>query len=320
MAASTTTRRRKKFDGPSPEEAMVRDLIELLEAGVTPWRKPWDCHGGGVHINVLTGRAYRGGNPILLELGMAMRGASLPFWCGFAEAKKLGIVPRKGTKSVRILRPQLHSREEESEGGEKVLRSWASYRPVPVFNVCDLEGEALAGLIAARMPEATEGPAIEPIATAEQVLQAWPVPVAWGGERACYSPSRDAIQLPERQSFHGAAALYATWAHECIHSTGHESRLKRDLSGSFGSRPYAREELVAELGSVLIGQRLQIGCELTSHAAYLESWISVLRESPKVLLQVVSEARQAVDLICPEAPAPDREPEAAAAEAGAVAA
>ncbi|MGL6133196.1 MAG: zincin-like metallopeptidase domain-containing protein [Prochlorococcaceae cyanobacterium] len=241
-----------------------------------------------------------------------MPGAVLPFWCGFAEARKLGIVPKKGSKSVRILRPQLHSREEEAPGGEKVLHSWASYRPVPVFNVCDLEGEALAGLVAARMPEAQAPAVIVTIAAAEQVLEAWPVPVSWGGERAFYATGPDRIALPERESFHGAAALYATWGHEAIHSTGHESRLKRDLAGDFGSPRYAREELVAELGSVLLGQRLHIGCELTNHAAYLQSWISVLRESPKVLLQVVSEARQAVDLICPEAPAPDREPASAA--------
>jgi len=308
MAASPKSRR--KSSGPSPEEALVRDLIELLEAGSTPWRKPWDCHTGGVHINLLTGRAYRGSNPILLELGMAMRGAELPFWCGFGEAKKLGIFPRKGSKSVRILRPQLHSSEKEVSNGEKVLHSWASYRPVPVFNACDLEGDALAGLIAARMPapkeQAPEGrPEIESIARAEHVLSAWPVPASWGGERAFYSTSSDRIQLPLRESFHGAAALYATWGHEVIHSTGHESRLKRDQSGSFGSSLYAREELVAELGSVLLGQRLQIGCELSNHAAYLQSWISVLRESPKVLLQVISAARQAVDLICPEPEAPD---------------
>jgi antirestriction protein ArdC len=67
MAASSKSRQ-KKFDGPTPEEAMVRDLIELLEAGSTPWRRPWDSHGGGIHRNLLSGRAYRGGNPILLEL------------------------------------------------------------------------------------------------------------------------------------------------------------------------------------------------------------------------------------------------------------
>jgi len=214
---------------------------------------------------------------------------------------------------VRILRAQLDCLEEVGESGEKELRSWASYRPMPVFNVCDLEGEALAALIAARMPAAQQPAEIEPIAAAEQVLQAWPVPASWGGDRAWYSPSRDAIQLPQGKSFRSAAALCASWEHVCIHSTGHASRLKRDLAGAFGSAKYAHEELVAELGRVLLGQRLQIGCVLTNHAAYLQSWISVLRESPKVLLQVVSEARQAVDLICPELLAPEPEPKAEAA-------
>lgn len=284
---------------------MVADLIALLEKGSTPWRRPWDGTGGGVHCNLLSAHTYRGANPVLLELGMHMRGSTLPFWCGFAEAKKLGIFPRKGSKAVRILRPQLHSREEEQESGETVVRSWASYRPVPVFNVCDLEGEALEGLIEARLSEARMAQAqapreIMPIAAAEQKLGAWPVPVSRGGDRACYSPAADRIALPERSAFHSTEALYATWAHEAIHSTGHSSRLARDLSGSFGSAAYAREELVAELGSVLIGQRLAIGCELTNHAAYLESWIAVLRQSPQVLLQVLSAARKAADLIAPE--------------------
>lgn len=210
MAASTTTRRHT-FSGPSPEEAMVRDLIELLEAGSTPWRRPWDSRGGGVHINLLSGRAYRGGNPILLELGMAMRGAELPFWCGFAEAKKLGLFPRKGSKSVRILRPQLQSSEKEGSDGQPVLRSWARYRPVPVFNACDLEGEALAALIEARLPQVEPRAPLERIEQAEQVLQAWEVPVGWGGEKAFYAPGADRIQLPEREAFHSPAGLYATW-------------------------------------------------------------------------------------------------------------
>ncbi|WP_255094741.1 zincin-like metallopeptidase domain-containing protein [Synechococcus sp. J7-Johnson] len=194
----TSSESRRKFDGPSPEKEMVRDLIKLLEAGTTPWRKPWDCTGGGVHVNLLTGRAYRGSNPILLELGMAMR-----------------------------------------------------------------------------------GPASEPITQSEQILGAWPHQVRWGAERAFYVPTSDQIQPPERQSFHGAAELYATWGYKASHSTGHKARLKRDLSGGFGSRSYAREELVAELGSVLMGQRLQIGCELTNHAANLESWISSCASRPR---------------------------------------
>jgi antirestriction protein ArdC len=294
----------KKADrkGPSPEEALTNDLIALLESGVAPWRRPWNKSAGIHHTNVITGHVYRGGNPMLLELGMAMRGATLPLWCGFAEAKKLGIFPRKGSKAARIVRPQLNSHEDEDAAtGEKTLRSWVSYKVVCVFNVCDLEGEALPGLIKARLPAPSEEQPVRcPLPLAEEVLGNWHVSVTRGGDRACYSPGLDRIQLPNPESFHTAAAHYATWAHEAIHSTGHNLRLKRDLTGSFGSQSYAREELVAELGSVLIGQRLQIGCELENHAAYLQSWISVLQESPHVLLRIVSDARKAVDLICPE--------------------
>ena len=140
----------------------------------------------------------------------------------------------------------------------------------------------------------------ERLDAAEAVLGAWPVPVSFGGDRACYLPAIDRIQLPDRASFLSPAAFFATWAHEQIHSTGHESRLKRDLDCAFGKACYAREELVAELGSVLLGDRLEIGSEIESHAAYLGHRVGLLKETPKVLFQVLSEARQAVDLICPE--------------------
>ena len=103
------------------------------------------------------------------------------------------------------------------------------------------------------------------------------------------------------------AALYATWAHEAIHSSGHNSRLARDLSGGMGAdgdggRAYAREELVAELGAVLLGHRLEIGTAMANHAAYLGHWLELLRESPRLLLQVLNDARRAADLIFPEDP------------------
>ena len=172
-----------------------------------------------------------------------------------------------------------------------------------VFNAADLEREALAGLIAQRQAEAglVQRSAPDRLAAAEAVLGGWPVPVSYGGERACYFPQLDRIQLPERQAFHSAAGFYATWAHEAIHSTGHPSRLKRDLTGRMGSHAYAREELVAELGAVLLGDRLEIGSAVENHAAYLGHWIELLRETPQVRFQVLAEARRAVELVLPEA-------------------
>ncbi|MFM7313140.1 MAG: zincin-like metallopeptidase domain-containing protein, partial [Cyanobium sp.] len=124
--------------------------------------------------------------------------------------------------------------------------------------------------------------------------------VRQGGSTACYVPSTDRIHLPERAAFTSAAAFCATWGHEAIHSTGHASRLARDLAGEMGSPAYAREELVAELGAVLLGDRLEIGSDVANHAAYLASWINLLKESPRVLLQVLGDARRGADLICPE--------------------
>jgi antirestriction protein ArdC len=180
---------------------------------------------------------------------------------------------------------------------------------VAVFNSADLEGAALEGLIQKRRQAegVIQRPELERLAAAEAVLSSWPVPVRHGGDRACYLPGPDRIQLPDRSAFHTAAALYATWAHEAIHSTGHSSRLARDISGGMGaegdgSKAYAREELVAELGAVLLGDRLEVGSAMANHAAYLGHWVELLRESPRVLLQVLSDARKAADLICPEGP------------------
>ena len=295
---------------PTAQERLVQGLIELMQQGVAPWRKPWDGSGGGHHCNLISGHRYRGSNPILLTLGMHIRGSALPFWCGYAEAKGLGISPKKGSKAAMILRPQLHqqvnqqdpSQPAEAGGPEGAPRSWVSYRPVPVFNAADLEGPGLAELIGTRQESAglQARPEPERLAAAEAVISAWPVPVSFGGDRAFYLPQLDRIQLPERANFHSPAAFYATWAHEQVHSTGHSSRLKRDLGGAFGKPRYAREELIAELGVALLGDRLEIGSELQSHAAYLEHWIALLQAEPQVLFQVLREARQAVELIAPD--------------------
>ena len=300
----------------SPEEKLVDSLIALLEAGSTPWRREWDAASGAHHVNLLSGRRYRGANPVLLTLGLHLRGSALPYWCGFAEAKALGIFPRKGCKAVHVLRPQVHQRGESrlaepvADDGQQSAepgRSWVSYRPMALFNAADLAGEPLAELIQKRQQAAGAvlRPEPERLAAAETVLSSWPVPVRFGGDRACYMPVPDRIQLPDRGAFHSAAAMYATWAHEAIHSSGHSSRLARDLSGGMGEggdgiRAYAREELVAELGAVLLGDRLEIGSAMANHAAYLGHWLELLKESPLILMQVLSDARLAADLIFPE--------------------
>ena len=300
------------------EDTLVASLIALMEKGTTPWRREWSNKSGGHHVNLLSGRPYRGANPILLTIGLHQRGATLPYWCGAGEAKAHGLHPRKGSKAVTVLRPQVrrqrpvapkepsapHPADRTGDPAEdqRASCSWVRYFPVTLFNAGDLEGEALPGLLSAHQASdaQTMRPEPERLTHAEAVLRAWPVPCFHGGSLASYNPNSDQIQLPERNAFHSSSALYATWAHEALHSTGHPSRLNRNLSGAMGSRDYAREELVAELGAVLLGDRLEIGSNVSNHAAYLAEWIKLLRESPHLLYKLLSDARRASDLICPQ--------------------
>lgn len=316
MTAATKpkAKARKAYDGPTAEEKLCADLVALMESGTAPWRKEWQGHQGE-HRNLITGHEYRGMNPLLLELGsMTKEGPQAPLWLGGAQAKAEGWYPRKGCTASRIVRPQLNKREEEGTNTdtgntETVLKTWTSYKIVPVFNAADLVGatDETAATLAQRIAVALgQAPEVrEPAArleAAEAVLETWTVPTAFGGVRAFYSPSRDQIAMPAHEAFDSREAFAATWAHEMIHSTGHDSRLKRDLDGGPTSRGYAREELVAELGAVIVCRRLAIGSEFANHAAYLSNWASLLQEGPKTLFKVLTDARRAADLIAPEAP------------------
>jgi antirestriction protein ArdC len=310
------TKTRKTYDGPKSEEILVSDLVTLMESSdLPPWRREWQGAQGS-HRNLLSGHVYRGSNPILLELGSLMRGHTLPLWLGAAEAKAQGWFPRKGSKAVRIVRPQLNQRELSDDNGRPVsgpdgspqITAWVSFKPVCVFNAADLVGgdeisqAALAARIAESLGQDKPAGIVERLEHAESVLEGWPVTTVWEGARAFYSPGPDQITMPVRDSFESAEALCATWAHEQAHSTGHGSRLSRKMSGDRSAPDYAREELVAELASVLICYRLRIGFDLQNHASYLKGWASILKDGgSKVLFQVLSEARKAADLIAPEA-------------------
>lgn len=179
---------------------MVEAIIKLLDAGTTPWRRKWDASSGGHYVNLLNGPRSQGANPILMTLGIHLRGSALPYWCGFAEAEAntQRICPCKGSQGVRILRIQLDRQAEEVGGSGRsntsdpltttsshiaddtpAERTWVSFRPGVVFNEADLADVGLEDLIAQRQRDAglLASPEPERLAVAEAVLGARPVPL-----------------------------------------------------------------------------------------------------------------------------------------------
>ena len=305
---SKSTKPRRDYDTD-----LVAGLIELMEAGTDPWARDWRGSQAGQHRNMITGHHYSGGNPALLELQMMLRGSSLPLWVPIGMAKARGWYPRKGSKACCIVMPFFFEKDATDAEGQPIKDEIGDPEKIKgtgfkytggIFNVSDLQGEGLDEAIAEALGNGDEE-RTEPQRhdAAEAVLGNWGCPVRWLGDRAFYSPTADAITLPPRDAFGSAEGLYATWAHEAIHSTGHESRLKRDGSvnfGGFGSDSYAKEELIAELGAFLLCSRLQIGSRTENHASYLASWSKCLKQQPSFLKTALSAATKAANLISPQ--------------------
>ena len=304
MATTTKASKTKRaYDGPTPAEKMVAQLIQLMEAGRNPWRMPWQ--GGGAHRNILTGHIYSGSNPAILQWGQAARESPYSLWVGPGMMKTRQWYPKKGSNSCYILAPKPVSIEKETESGETETSCFMLFKPQCLFNVHDIHGPGLEEAIEKVLSGCIERPEEERLAGASSQLKKWSNKVKThnGGDRAYYSPVSDEVTMPERRQFKNDAAYLATLAHEYVHSTGHHSRLSRPLCGKLENKmAYAREELIAELGAYLICNRLEIDSNTENHAAYLSSWANVLKESPNVLFKVLSAAKKAADLVAPELP------------------
>jgi len=294
-----------KKDYVKPEELIVNELIQALESGQTNlWRKEWTVKGG--FRNVLSGHEYKNSNIPLLCMQSSIRGWHLPLFIGAGQAKSINCLPKKGSKSARILQPIQRSFEtkEKDENGDVKMGQFMSYKCVPVFNVADVRGlddeasKKLEKLIDDAVLTAKPRELDDRVKDAHDRLFQWEhqvKAVIKGGDRAYYRPTTDEIVIPKRYNFKNDESYLATFAHEAAHSTGHKSRLDRkDLS-------YPAEELCAELSAYLICNRLQISnLDTMNHAAYLQAWCPMLKSDPKILFKSLANASKAADMVLGE--------------------
>ena len=274
-------------------------IIADLEQGVRPWMKPWNAeHAAGRITRPLrhNGQPYNGINVLMLWSAAVDRGYAAPIWMTYKQAAEMGAHVRKGEKGELVVYANTITRKEtDAETGEDAERTIPFLKGYTVFNAEQIDG----------LPErftALAEPTLDPVARierAESFFAATKADIRHGGNMACYAIGLDRIQMPPFVAFRDAESYYATLAHESVHWTRHPSRLDRDLGRkAFGDAGYAREELVAELGSAFLAADLGLTLEpRDDHASYIGHWLAVLKEDKRAIFQAAAHAQRAADFL-----------------------
>jgi len=288
------------------QEQIAEKLIAALQEGTSPFQKPWsDDNSAGyvTPLNPTTGKNYRGMN----ALWLAMQGHDDPRWMTLKQASFNKWSVEKGAKATMInfvktmdIRPVLDEKGEPvlKENGKPKTETVKLDKPM-IVNAFVFNAEQIKGIPGWEHAQ-KEKQALQqwsPIERAEKIITTSEAQIKHGGNEAFYNPAKDMIQLPKKEQFDSAAKYYATLLHELGHWSGNENRLNRDLSGKFGTQDYAKEELRAEIASLMIGSEINIGHNFGQHAAYVESWIKVLKDDPSELFKASADAQKITDYV-----------------------
>lgn len=286
-------------------ELLSQQFIAALGQGMLPWTACWRQERP---LNAITGKSYRGVNAVVLSFLSQQRGYSDPRWCTFHQAKERGWQVMKGAKGAPVEYWAYYDTKE------KKLLSWSDVRMLlkldpdyekhlqlrcrtyTVFN-----GEQIQGIPPLERGSTDIGALRQ---HRDTLIENMGIRYQEQGNEAYYSPSSDTVTLPPEAAFDDTYSYMATFLHECGHATGHPSRLDRDLSGGFGTASYAREELRAEVASAFTAQSIglqltpeQMALQTQRHAAYIQHWASILKDSPDELFRAIKAAEEISDYL-----------------------
>jgi antirestriction protein ArdC len=272
-------------------------IIADFEAGSPTWLKPWSAeHLAGNITRPLrsNGLPYKGINVFMLWAEATTRGYACPIWMTYRQAQEIGGQVRKGESGSLVVYADKMIKTESGLLGGEIERAIPFMKGYSVFNCEQIDG----------LPSHFYGtrPKLDPaqrIAHAEAFLTASKADIRHGGDQAYYAIHPDYVQMPPFEAFRDPASYYATLAHELTHWTRHPSRLNRDLGRKrYGDEGYAREELVAELGSAFLCADLGLTPELRlDHAAYIASWLEVLRHDKRFIFSAAGHAQRAAGFL-----------------------
>ena len=269
----------------------MMEMIEKAQKEGTQWEFPW--HRTEMFPrNDISKIRYQGGNIIQLLTAQEEKGYKTPVWATFNQWKSAGGMVRKGEKSTKILRPVFSKGGIDEETGESKAGRLVGYAVDSVFNLDQIDGVDRAKY--ERNPMDTLSPEQRVKNLEDAINEVGAVIETGNGTQAYFSPLEDKIVLPPFELFKSPEGYYATAAHELVHWTGHSSRLDRPGMKDHGNEAYAREELVAELGSSFLMAMFGLSPEpREDHAMYLASWLKRLREEPNALQEAAAAAQSA---------------------------
>ena len=262
-------------------------IISALEEGQIPWRKPWVHHNFGP-MNAISNKTYSGINFFLL----ALYPQSSPYWLTFNQIKTKKGKLKKGSKGAPVTFYKLLEGKDSKSGEDRKVPLLRYYT---VFNADDVEGVKFPEI---EKPDFNDN--FEDIEKAEKILKicqskTCEIEHIEQGQ-AYYKPISHKIVMPEKKQFHNPAEYYSTAFHEITHSTARP--LERDMSGHFGDHLYSKEELIAEMGASYLCAFAGISPKtVENQMAYIQSWLKVLKNDPKFVIQAASKAQKAVNFL-----------------------
>lgn len=310
------TKKNSTYEKLTPQRKVLVDLIlHNLENGTGLWKKGWKA--SGLPVSGITGKPYRGVNNVFLTIVAMTKHYEDNRWVTFhqmqerdwhfktdEEGNSLG----KGA-GVSVEYFEFRDRETKKPFDKEVLNGLTTEEKEEYIrdNVYPLRkyyivfnGDLIEGIPKKEQHEVDESTKNE---RAEHIIQFWnttEAPIIYGGNEAFYLPSTDEIHLPKRENFYSLQEYYSTALHEIGHSTGHEKRLNRDLSGEFGSEKYAEEELRAEIASLFIEQDLGISVSenhIENNSAYIGYWQTQIKENPNILFTSIADAERIAQFV-----------------------
>ena len=293
----SAARARAGHDRSSLYDEITDKIIAELEAGRVPWVQPWSTAAKaplGMPKNAATSRRYTGINVLILWSAVSDHGFPVQSWLTFRQCMNLGGNVRKGERGTTVVYADRFVPESEKQ---RVHETGEEARTIPflkrftVFNLAQCQGLP-EDLAASAPPPQTDF--IEP--RVEALIKASGIDFRIGGSQAFYVPAHDYVQVPPPSAYFESINWHRTALHELGHASGAAHRLNRDLSGSFGSKKYAFEELVAEMNAAFCCASLGI-VPTVRHADYIGSWLEVLHEDNRAIVRAASAASKAADYI-----------------------